>query len=132
MRNRMLPLVLLFLTQGGFSFAQVFEQNCLHGRSEQPTQRARRQVALQLGDQINMAEASAKLTSRYRPLSELRNLPSTPPGFDVRLFTDGATYTFSIRDGVDPCHYAIFSDETGLVYEGYPSTRSVGPKLLSQ
>jgi hypothetical protein len=31
------------------------------------------------------------------------------------------TYIFSIRDTMDACRYAVFSDEGGWLYEGYPT-----------
>jgi len=33
----------------------------------------------------------------------------TPAGFTVQLNSDGDTYSFSIKDMLDPCHYAVFS-----------------------
>ena len=33
---------------------------------------------------------------------------------------DGGTYTFSIKDTLDPCHFAFFSDQQGLIYTGTP------------
>ena len=131
MPKHVVALVAAFLIQTGVPVAQI-DQKCLHDRAEQPAEGARRQDALQLAARINMAEATTKLTGRYRPLAELRNLPPTPRGFDLRLLTDGMTYTLSITDRLDLCRYAIFSGEEGLIYEGVPSSGSVGPRLLSQ
>jgi len=36
----------------------------------------------------------------------------------VQFYTDGPTYTFSLKDTADPCHYAIFSDQDQGIYEG--------------
>ena len=50
-------------------------------------------------------------------MNELPNIPPTPPGFKLKFHTDGTSYTFSIKDRVDPCHYAIFSDQDKHIYE---------------
>lgn len=59
---------------------------CLHGRTEQPNQQARREQAVKLAQQINQAEnlGPAQLPGeprRYRPLDQLQNVPRTPAGF---------------------------------------------------
>ena len=41
-----------------------------------------------------------------------------PEGFTVHLSTDGQTYNFSVKDGMDPCAFAFFSDESGRIYSG--------------
>ena len=58
---------------------------------------------------------------KYRPLNELPNLPALPAGFDLQFHTDGLTYTFSLKDTRDACHYAIFSDQDKMLYEAIPS-----------
>src|SRR3990172_6998698 len=79
-------------------------QQCLHGSSETAGQRARREQALKLAHQINlaqMARAKAPKSSgspRFRPLNELPNVSPAPAGFTVKLLTDGATYAFAIKD----------------------------------
>src|SRR5436853_260043 len=94
---------------------------CRHDQGETAADRTRRQDALALARQINAAEARvAELTHNYVPLAGLRGLPPTPAEFTVRLYTDGATYTFSIKDQRDVCHYGIFSDQDGLLYELTP------------
>lgn len=96
---------------------------CLHGPSEQPDQRTRREQALRVAQQINRAE-NAGVTlipgprRNYRPLSQLENVSPAPVGFRVQLDTDGRTYTFSVKDTLDACNYAIFSDQNSLIYEG--------------
>ncbi len=100
-------------------------QDCLHGPAEQPAQRARRQDALKIAHQINLAEAISGRVGEYRPLAGLVNVSPAPSGFQVRLLTDGVTYTFSIKDTLDPCRYAIFSDEDGRIYQGYPTSEVI-------
>jgi hypothetical protein len=53
----------------------------------------------------------------FRPFDQLDNLAPTPDGFKVQLTTDGATYAFSIKDTLDPCRYAVFSDQELSIYE---------------
>ncbi len=122
MRKTLVCLAVAFCAQIGSSSAQT----CLHGRSEPAEERARREHALKIAHQINIAEAFAKQSGgKYRPLSELVNVPAPPSGFAVRLLTDGAAYTLSMKDERDACRYAIFSDQDGRIYEGYPGSRPV-------
>ena len=55
-------------------------------------------------------------------LSEERRagLPLLPEGFKARMSTDGASYAFSVKDTLDPCHFALFSDQDGLIYNSTP------------
>lgn len=102
--------------------AQNLTQNCLHGSDETAANRARRQQAVQYAARVNAAEGmSVPRLQKYRPLDELPNLPALPAGFDIQFHTDGLTYTFSLKDTRDACHYAIFSDQDKLLYEAIPS-----------
>jgi hypothetical protein len=86
---------------------------CLHGPSEAPANKTRREQALALAQRLNRAET-------YRPFEQLQNVPPTPAGFKLQFYTDGSTYAFSLLDIRDPCHYAIFSSQNGLIYEATP------------
>lgn len=104
-----------------FSLAAINAQqpSCLHGQDESAAQQARRRGALALTRQINSYEVVAKQrTQTYQPPASLPNLMATPAGFDVHFATDGATYAFSVKDTLDPCSFAYFSDEAGLIYTG--------------
>ena len=95
---------------------------CLHGPDERQDQRTRREQALTLAQQIARAENVGPVLSpgqrrMFKRLDELTNLPPAPAGFKVQLTTDGASYAFSIKDTVDPCRYAVFSDQDQAVYE---------------
>jgi hypothetical protein len=80
----------------------------------------RRTTAIQLARQINTAEAAAHAqTGRYPALIELP-VPAAPDGFQLQLSTDAVTYAFSIKDTLDACHAAVFSDQAGLIYTGTP------------
>jgi hypothetical protein len=112
--------------QGG---AQLLPAPCLHGgSSEQANQRARREQALKMAEQINRAEhmGPARVPSQprraYRPFAQLPNMPPTPAGFRLQFYTDGATYTFSLKDTLDRCEFAIFSDQDQGIYQATPRT----------
>jgi hypothetical protein len=95
---------------------------CLHGPDERPDHRTRREQALTLAQQIHRAENTgptlAPLQRRsFRQLEQLTNLPPTPAGFKVQFNTDGVTYAFSLKDALDPCRYAVFSDQELSIYE---------------
>ena len=97
---------------------------CLHGRSEAPANKTRREQALALAEQINRAEDTGPAVvptpgRTYRPVEQLR-VPATPVGFTLQFYTDGSTYAFSLLDTRDPCHYAIFSSQNRLIYEATP------------
>jgi hypothetical protein len=94
---------------------------CLHGADESAAQQVRRRAALTLTRQINTLQNSTKSKGQaYQPLARLPNVMATPEGFTVHFATDGATYAFSVKDTMDPCAFAYFSDELGLIYTGQP------------
>jgi hypothetical protein len=95
---------------------------CLHGSDERADDRARREQALTLAQAINRAQNTGPALRpferrSFRPLDQLTDLPPAPADFTVQLDTDGASYTFSIKDTIDPCRYAIFSDQDQAIYE---------------
>jgi hypothetical protein len=92
---------------------------CLHGSSERAGERARREQALKMARQINLAEMNARFG--FRPLEELANVSPAPPGFKISLMTDTRSYSFSLKDLRDPCHYGIFSDHDRWIYEATPT-----------
>jgi hypothetical protein len=80
----------------------------------------RRTTAIRLARRINTAEAAGYSQSqRYVGLASLQ-VPPAPDGLQVQLSTDGTTYTFSIKDTLDACHAAAFSDQNGVIYTGAP------------
>ncbi|HEY0871918.1 MAG TPA: hypothetical protein VGD94_00495 [Vicinamibacterales bacterium] len=91
---------------------------CRHDSRSTEADRARRAQALTLAKAINSAQADAvRRTQAYQPLSALPSLPDTPEGFAVKLYAGEDGYMFAIKDTRDPCHFAIFSDTAGLLYE---------------
>ena len=108
--------------------AQNLAPSCLHGPDETAANRARRQQAVQYAAKVNAAEGrSVPRLQKYRPLNELANLPPLPAGFDIQFYTDGLTYTFSLKDTRDACHYAIFSDQDQGIYQG---TARIGAQVI--
>jgi hypothetical protein len=107
------------LTRAGLS--------CLHDESSGPSNRPRREQAKAVIRAINAAEGrAARATRQYLPLRQLAGLPAVPAGFELRLYTDGEGYIASLKDSRDPCHYGVFSDEQGRLYEMTPQ-----PPLLA-
>jgi hypothetical protein len=94
---------------------------CLHGPSESADQAGRRRAALELARKINTTEAQANQQGHtYYAIGDLPGLASEVDGFKVQLSTDGGTYTFSMKDSADPCKFALFSDQEGVIYSGTP------------
>jgi hypothetical protein len=99
---------------------------CRHDSAATQADRLRRDQALALARAINQAEGlAAQRTRGYQPLALLPNLPQAPAGFRVRLYVDDSGYMFSIKDDRDPCHYGIFSDENGRLYEMSPQVPQI-------
>ena len=136
MRTVPIALTALFLLCGP-SLASAQDRQCLHDQLETQANRARREKALELAEDINRAQGVARRfgprgQGDYKPFDQLTNLPDVPEGFRVQLHTDGTTYSFSIKDSRDPCGYAVFSDQSLDIYEAVPSPRRTGPRLLTQ
>ena len=92
--------------------------SCLHHQGATQENRARRAQALTLAKAVHAAEAElVRRTRQYQPLESLGNLPALPSGFQLNLYADRSGYIFSIKDTVDPCRFAVFSDHGGLLYE---------------
>ena len=109
---------------------------CLHGDDETNVNRTRRERAIELADEINRAEGARGFGRRgdretYQPFDLLQKLPEAPLGFRVQLDTDGTTYSFSIKDTRDPCRYAVFSDQSGDIYEAIASPPRARLRLLT-
>jgi hypothetical protein len=105
----------------GFVSLPAQERACLHGPKENPEQRGRRMAALEFARQLNTLEAAGKSQAqRYYAIEDLPGLPPLPKGFKAANATDGASYTFSIKDTLDACHFAFFSDQDGLIYTATP------------
>jgi hypothetical protein len=92
--------------------------SCRHHQRATQEDRARRAEALTLAKAINAAEAElVRRTRQYQPLERLQSLPAIPGGFELNLYADRAGYIFALKDTLDACRFAVFSDERGLLYE---------------
>ena len=113
---------------------------CLHGSNESADEAARRDKAIKVAQAINSAQVVAvprprmqsPSTPKYRRPEELPNIPPLPRGFELQFNTDGETYNVAIKDTLDPCHFAIFSDQDKFVYTGTPITGARIVPITSQ
>jgi hypothetical protein len=116
----MLKPILLAVATLGIS-APTFAQECLQGQNETAADRTRREQAVIYAHSLNAAEQSGfPAGGTYRRPEELITLPRIPAGFLLQFHTDGRTYAFSLKDGRDPCRFAIFSDQQGDLYVAVP------------
>ena len=122
--------VALLQTAGSPSAAHAQTRNCLHGSSEAPADKQRRDAAIRFARAVIDAETVAKRSGAYLPIAKLPKLPDVPSGFKIQLTTDGATYAFSAKDTLDVCGFALFSDHDGFIYEASPVNRP-GVRLLT-
>jgi hypothetical protein len=99
---------------------------CLHGQNETSEHAARRDKAIKVAHAINAAEVVVvgPQKQRYRRPEQLMNIPRLPQGFELQFNTDGASYNFAIKDTLDACHFAIFSDQDKFVYTATPLTNA--------
>ena len=139
MRNFPFAAAVLFvLVATGAASGQTNQtRQCLHGTNESRADRIRREKAVELAHDINSGQSAARrfrfrADGGYVPLDQLRTLRAVPEGFRVQFHTDGTTYSFSIRDTMDPCLYSVFSDQSGNVYEATPAPLTGRLKLLSE
>jgi hypothetical protein len=89
---------------------------CLHGAQETPEQAARKRAALTFTRQVNTLQLKAGATGAYL-LADQIQIP-VPEGFEFRLAAAPKSYAFSLRDNTDPCRFAFFSDQQGLIFQG--------------
>jgi hypothetical protein len=126
MRKRLLCSVgVLALALGALSATLMAQRQllqyvprCRHDDTAIREDRDRRAQALVLARAINAAQAElVRLKGEYQPQGNLGSLPSAPRDFELTLYANHAGYIFSLKDTVDPCHFAVFSDASGLIYE---------------
>src|SRR4051812_37722071 len=106
------------LSFSGQSRITAQQPACLHAAGESPDQQLRKRQALTLARQINTAEAAAmSQTGSYQPLERLSRV-GVAEGFIPHVAFDASGYAFSVKDSTDPCRFAFFSDQTGVIYQG--------------
>ena len=69
-------------------------------------------------------EMGASFAEAYNVMSLAPNTDLLP-GFTLHLVTDGTTYSLLLRDKTDPCGFSQFSNEVGIIYNGYPIDRTL-------
>lgn len=116
-----LALASIVAVAASAAHARALAPACLHGASEKAEQRSRRLAALEYAKNVNELEAAGKYQAeRFYMIEDLPLLPPLPPGFKARMSNDGGSYAFSLKDTLDPCGFAYFSDEDGIVYSAMP------------
>jgi hypothetical protein len=94
---------------------------CLHGASEKAEQRTRRLAALEFAKKVNLLEGAGHFQAqRFFMIEDLPTLPPVPQGFTAQMSNDGGSYAFSLKDTLDPCAFAYFSDQDAIVYSATP------------
>ena len=111
---------LLFVGPASFARTQQTETRaCLHGPDETAGEKTRRGQALTYVRVINTAQtAFAGRNRRYAHFDELQDVQQAPPGFALQHAADSNGYLFSVKDTADPCGFALFSDQKGIIYQG--------------
>jgi hypothetical protein len=61
---------------------------------------------------------AAAATGSYQQADQLPISQPLPEGFELRLAAAGRAYAFSVQDTTDPCRFAYFSDQMGLIFRG--------------
>jgi hypothetical protein len=85
-----------------------------------PADAQRRQTAVQFARQLNTAQATFRAQNkRYGQIADLA-VGAAPQGFRAQITTDGTTYSVAVKDTVDACHFALFSDDQGVIYTARP------------
>jgi len=106
------------------------QSQCLHGQSEAAEQRARRAAALRVVRALNTAEANdatVRQTKQYRLPTELSVDFSTVDDFEPHFTTDRTTYALMLIDTADACRFALFTNQNGVIFQGYPINYDVQP-----
>lgn len=99
--------------------AAAARQACLHAPDATEEQAARRTQLLGFTRHINTLEAQVFGSAKtFVPFGQLPLTLAAPAAIDVKLSTDGSTYSFSIVDQTDPCRSGFFSNDDGVIYEG--------------
>lgn len=146
MTPRLTVVILAVVALSGITHAQ----QCLHDGNESAEQKERRKAAVNAVRLINSLEVTHYAQFRqYVPFEELITSPATRrfldspaykavslrpntdllPGFELKLTTDRASYSLSLRDKSDRCQFTFFSGDRGVIHQGYPiDIRAASPK----
>ena len=121
---RVLPVAAVLLAFTGAGEAQP----CLHGPDESESQRRRVSAAIAFIREVSEAQARIyRQRDTYVALSDAVSVARVPVGFVPRLRFDRWSYGIMLKDSLDSCGFALFSDQEGVIYEGQPTDRSPQP-----
>lgn len=111
-------------------------QTCLHGPDATPEQQQRRSQAIGAARYVNTAQSNqpGRRDRAYLTHEALAALPPrgsgptldlTPgneilPGWQLALNPTEGGYWFMIKDTTDPCHFALISNQEGIIYTARP------------
>jgi hypothetical protein len=116
--------------------SQPAGQACLHGPDSSPQQKQRRSEAVGAARYVNSVQANQP-RSRQREYLTHEQLAALPPrasgpaldltpgneilaGWQLTISTTQGGYWFMIKDTTDPCHFALISNQDGIVYTAQP------------
>jgi hypothetical protein len=98
-------------------------QTCLHGPDESDRQRRRVNEAIEFIRDVHAAEARAyRERDTYVPTRDAISVAQVPTGFLARVTADRWSYAIIVKDGLDPCGFALVSDQDGVIYAATPTT----------
>lgn len=125
----------LAITLAAFA-SQPSAQTCLHGPDATPDQQQRRSEAIGAARYVNTAQVNQpgrrervylthEQLAALLPRSSGPALDLTPgneilPGWELTLSTTDRGYWFMIKDTTDPCHFALISNQEGIIYTAQP------------
>lgn len=94
---------------------------CLHGADESAAEAARRQAAVGFVRVVNTAQARTQRSgSGYAATLAALQAPAAPAGFRVQMTSNADGYAVAVKDAQDPCGYALFTDQQGVIYTASP------------
>ena len=105
---------------------------CLHGADETTEQKERRRQGIALARIINTAQARQRGsggtffdTATLLAQPDVARIAGTSgnqliQGWRLEHVASGDGYVFSIKDTLDPCGFAFFSDAAGIIYTAEP------------
>jgi hypothetical protein len=102
--------------------AHAQDRQCLHRADESAGDRSRRHTAVAFVAAVNAAQARhQREAGAYASLGEIKPAGNAPLGFVPRLILNPFGYAIKVVDTLDPCGFAVFSDERGVVFEAHPT-----------
>jgi hypothetical protein len=90
-------------------------------RQQACADQARQRAVINVARMINTLEINHRPLIPYQPLSAFPQL-AVPAGMVVQFAVDrgGSGYVFTVKDARDPCGFAVFSDQDGVIYRAQP------------